>query len=52
VIEESPYSDTFTISKDYCLMLGIDLLEYLKRRFDREEAWSEPENKTAVKRGC
>lgn len=53
VIEESQFTESFTVTKDFCLMLGIDLLEYLKKRFDREEGWVEPEeDKKLPKRGC
>lgn len=53
VIEDSPHVKSFSVSKDFCLVLGIDLLEYLKKRFDREEGWVEPmEDKNLPKRGC
>lgn len=53
IIESSTYSDSFVVTKDFCLLLGVDLLQFLKKRFDREEGWTEPDvNKTLPKRGC
>lgn len=52
-IEESAYSKSFIVTKDFCVLLGLDLLQFLKKRFDREEGWIAPEvDKSVPKRCC
>lgn len=50
VIRDSRYTEGFIVSPDFCILLGVDLLPYLRRRFERVENKTEPED--APKRTC
>lgn len=50
VIKDSKYSEGFIVSPDFCILLGVDLLPYLRRRFERVENQTDPDS--APKRTC
>ena len=50
VIRDTRYTEGFIVSPDFCILLGVDLLPYLRRRFERVENQTEPED--APKRTC
>lgn len=49
-IDESEFTESFHVNRDFCLILGLDLLDYLKRRYDREEKWTEPEEEKSLRK--
>ncbi|XP_052767680.1 galactosylceramide sulfotransferase-like [Mya arenaria] len=52
-IPASSFSNEIEIKKDYCMMLGVDLLTFLKTRSEREEEWPDTATQQqGTKRGC
>lgn len=52
-VTATDFNEAFSVTKETCLMLGVELLTFLKKRFDREEDWVMPESeKNFAKRGC
>ena len=50
VVRDNRYTEGFIVTPDFCILLGVDLLPYLRRRYDRVENKTEPED--APKRTC
>ncbi|XP_052276399.1 galactosylceramide sulfotransferase-like [Dreissena polymorpha] len=53
MIMATAFSDQFVVTKEYCVMLGVDLLTFLKTRMEREEGWvNQDTGNKGPKRGC
>lgn len=50
VIKDSRYTEGFIVTPDFCILLSVDLLPYLRRRFERVENQTDPDS--APKRTC